>query len=233
MEELLYSTVTLKSDFNRNALHDGTGFFMQFPLADGSNAVALVTTKTILAGVDGLTILGQHPKGNEPSGDIELLTVGVAPELIVDHPSKDVDLCAVMFEPLLAQNGYKTSPLLLRPLDVALVPSDAEFKAFDAIEDILMLSGSRSLIDLETGHPLTLKGTTATGLAKNYRHRTEFLADIAVDPGALGSPVFLHNPHGYFDPRGQVYVAEPKLKLVGILTGGAYLDEEGLLVTGC
>ncbi|MBX4923977.1 hypothetical protein HJA76_30660 [Rhizobium bangladeshense] len=232
MEELLYSTTMVTSVADGFPRHDGTGFFMRFGISGGAEAVMLVTTKSATQDADALSIICSMARGSSPAGLPVPVVVGIVPESIIDHPSPHIDLCAVVVEPTLKQYADHGTPIFMRPLDAKLIPSAKEFKAFDAVEDLIMLSGSRSIFDPRTGRPIVLKGITVTGMATDYRHRPEFLADIATFPGSCGAPVFLSNRHGYFDPRRQKFVAEPRLKLVGVLTGGAYVTVDNELIVG-
>ncbi|MER8863441.1 serine protease [Mesorhizobium sp. M0751] len=230
-EQLLYSTVKLTSSSNGVPSSTGTGFFMSFPFDGGRNVIVLITNKHVLNGATAVTAVCHVAEGDTPSGRFLPCTIANRPEFVVHHPAADVDLCALIFGPILNQAYEAGTSLFFRSIDPSLIPEPQDWEFFDAIEDVTMIGCPRGISDEVNNLPIVRRGITASALSKKYNGKEEFMVDMACFPGSSGSPIFLYDRNGYFDRKQNSYMlGASRLKLVGILYSGPLVTNDGRLV---
>jgi hypothetical protein len=232
-EQLLYSTVKLTSSNIGVSASTGTGFFMGFPLEGGGNVIVLMTNKHVVEGATEVTAICHIAEGDAPSGRFVPCTIANEPQFVIPHPAEDVDLCALIFGPILNQAHEAGTPLFFRSLDPSLIPTEEDWEFFDAIEDVTMIGCPRGISDEANNLPIVRRGITASALSKKYNGKDEFMVDMACFPGSSGSPIFLYDRNGYFDRKQNSYMlGASRLKLVGVLYAGPLVTNDGRLVLG-
>lgn len=232
-EKLLYSTVKLSSSNNGVPVSTGTAFFMRFELENDRHVVVLVTNKHVLAGATEISAICHIAENNLPSGRFVPCSIANEPDLVVNHPSADVDLCALFFGPIIHQANEAGTHLFFAPLDPTLIPLEEDWEFFDAIEEVTMIGCPRGISDEVNNLPIVRRGITASALSKRYNGRDEFMVDMACFPGSSGSPIFLFDRNGYFDRRENSYIiGSSRIKLVGVLYAGPLVTNAGQLILG-
>lgn len=232
-ERLLYSTVKLTSSNNGVPISTGTGFFMAFPFNGDQTVIVIMTNKHVVKGATEVTAVCHIADGGSPSGRFVSCTVENQPQFIIHHPAVDVDLCAIIFGPILTRAHEAGTHLFFCPLDLFLIPIEDDWNFFDAIEDVTMIGCPRGISDEANNLPIVRRGITASSLSKKYNGKDEFMVDMACFPGSSGSPIFLYDRHGYLDRKKKSYmIGESRLKLVGILYAGPLVTNDGRLVLG-
>lgn len=228
-EQLAHSTVRLKSTLANGDVSTGTGFFYQFAKTGDQSVPAIVTNRHVVAGgVRGRFVLTLRGPQGEP-----LLGQPLTAELVnfelqwVGHPDPDIDLCAMPIAPLLHLAESHGRSAFHISLDGSLVPTDAEMKELDLIEDITMVGYPTGLWDKVNNLPIFRRGSTATHPAVDWNGKPEFLIDAACFPGSSGSPVFLFNRAGYTDKQGNTRLGAVRLKLLGVLHAGPQYLADG------
>lgn len=204
---------------------------MRFPLEGDQGVVVLITNKHVLEGATEVTALCHIAEGDAPSGRFLPCTVANEHQLVIPHPSADIDLCAVVLGPILNQEYEKGTTLFFRNLDPSLIPADEDWQFFDAIEDVTMVGCPRGISDEANNLPIVRRGITASALSKKYNGKEEFMVDMACFPGSSGSPIFLYDRNGYFDRKSNAFhIGATRLMLVGILYSGPQVTNDGELI---
>jgi hypothetical protein len=206
---------------------------MNFPLNNNQSAIAIITNKHVVEGATEVTAVCHIADKSFPSGKFIPCTVSTAAPYVVFHPDKDVDLCALMFGPILHQANETGTPLFFRHLDPSLIPTNEEWEYFDAIEDVTMIGCPRGISDEANNLPIVRRGITASALSKRYNGKDEFMVDMACFPGSSGSPIFLYDRNGYHDRKTNSYlVGASRIKLIGILYAGPLVTNDGRIILG-
>lgn len=84
-----------------------------------------------------------------------------------------------------------------------------------------MIGYPNGIWDATNNLPVIRKGTTATHANIPWNAKQEFLTDIASFPGSSGSPVFIANIGGYTDNKGNTYMGDHRIYLLGVHYAGA------------
>jgi hypothetical protein len=231
-EQLLYSTVRIEAVLAGKTMSFGTGFY--YRTAVGANHVqTLVTNKHVIRGADSVRIWCHIAKGEtaEPSGEVVHINISLAAGGVVMHPEPDVDLCCISMAGFNDFSRLTGKRVFSITLESSLIPSDDEWKAFDALEEVVMIGCPNGLYDQSNGLPIFRRGITASHPSFHYNDRQELVIDAACFPGSSGSPVLLFNQMGYFDKATNSHqLGGIRVKLLGVLYAGPTIDSEGRIV---
>lgn len=231
-EQVIYSTVKLTAFKNGLAFGNGTGFFYHFAKTGTKHYPTIVTNKHVISGADTIRatchIANQNPG---PSGKFINLDIPIHQLSVVNHPSPDVDLCALTIAPLLTEAFQKGTPVFYVCLDSALIPQTEDWQYYDAIENVTMIGCPNGISDEANNIPIVRRGITASSLTRNYNNKSEFVVDMACFPGSSGSPVFVLDQNGYQDRKTNQYMfGAGRINLVGILYAGPLITNTGTIV---
>tara|TARA_E500000318_G_scaffold35261_1_gene34489 strand:+ start:342 stop:620 length:279 start_codon:yes stop_codon:yes gene_type:complete len=80
---------------------------MSFPLEDERQVIALITNKHVVEDASEVTAICHLAKGDAPSGQFVSCTIPTTSDFVFNHKAKDVDLCALLFGPILHQAEEK------------------------------------------------------------------------------------------------------------------------------
>lgn len=230
-ERLLYSTVKLTASKAGQPISTGTGFFMHFAAQGQTIFPAIVTNKHVVNGADQITAVCHFAENDRPSGKFVACNVLIAPGCFINHPSPDVDLCAIPIGDIINQANNAGTPLFLQCVDHSIIPDDDDWQYFDAIEEVTMIGCPNGISDEVNNLPIVRRGITATSLTNRYNGKDEFMVDMACFPGSSGSPVFLYDRNGFLDRKTNSYkIGAQRIKFVGILYGGPQITNSGNLI---
>ncbi|MGK9336086.1 S1 family peptidase [Sinorhizobium meliloti] len=229
-EQLLYSTVRLTSRKDGQAVAYGTGFFFRFLLPKGEVS-AIITNKHVVDGASEIRAVCHLMSGEEPTGKFINCDITLAAFSLVNHPSPEVDLCAIIFSEIENRAREAGTPIFLKSLTKDLIPREADWQFFDAIEDVTMIGCPRGIYDAANNFPIVRRGITASALSVKYEGRNEFMVDMACFHGSSGSPIFLYDRNGYLDRKERTYrMGATRVQLVGILYGGPTVQNDGRII---
>jgi len=230
-EQLNYSTVRIECEYNNGKNGTGTGFFFQFlkDESSGSNIPVVITNKHVIKdSTRGRLIMTKADSNFEPLDTQHFQVFFDNFETFWEnHPSEDVDLCAMPIAPFLKEAENRGERLFYIPLDKSLLPTAKQLSDFSALEDILMVGYPDGIWDSFNNKPILRKGVTATHPNFDYCGKKEIMIDVACFPGSSGSPVFIFNEGGYTDKRGTTYMGAIRVILLGILYAGPQHTAEG------
>lgn len=233
-DKILYTTVKVSTFSGVDSIGSGTGFFWRTRIDGDKEIISLVTNRHVLAGADRIKVTCHISAGalvQKPSGAFTKLEVVLVERDTIYHPDPNVDLLAIPFVSMLQTAREQGVPVHYVALQADTLPPAHAWAEFDSIEDVIMVGCPRGIFDEANNMPIARRGITATALGKRYEGRDEFLVDMACFPGSSGSPVFLHNQHGFFSRADNRYqIGHERFYFVGILYAGPTFTHEGEIV---
>lgn len=222
MEQLTHSTVKIVTTLHDGRLSSGTGFYMNLLNKEGECIPVIITNKHVIKDAKLGAFHVTLADGNDlpEQGKHHKFTIENFEKSCILHPNPSVDLAAYPIGPLLHKANHMGGKLFYVPLLTSLIPSDAERKEFSSMEDVVMIGYPSGIWDEVNNMPVIRKGITATHANTFWNGKPEFLTDIASFPGSSGSPVFLANIGGYSDKKGNTFVGQSRIRLIGIHYAG-------------
>lgn len=227
--QLLYATVMMVATLANGETSTGTAFFYQFKIDAQRSVPMLVTNKHVVSGAKSIKFLVHEAVIDKETGkkgpsttSFELTVPG---GLFIEHPG-DVDLCAMLFEPLRRQASQQGKEIFSVVLTEELIPSDEKLREMSALEDVVMVGYPIGLSDLANNFPIIRKGITASHPSIDFNGKPMAVVDIASFPGSSGSPVLILNQGSYSVASGGLVIGSRAL-LLGILFAGPVLKTDG------
>lgn len=230
-EELIFTTVRIETTDPAGRVGCGTGFFFQFAKTSTQFVPAIVSNRHVFAGADSAVFhLSLKAKDGSPViGTFGTVAVDGLAKGVVYHPDPSVDLAILPCGDLLSILKAQGRDPFLKGFALADIPSPAELDDLSAVEPVLMVGYPIGLWDSVNNRPIVRRGTTATHPAVNFNGQPQFLIDCACWPGSSGSPVVLYHDFASADRQGNINLAGPKMKLLGVLFAGPVFDAAGKL----
>lgn len=217
-ELLTHTTTRLEGKLPDGKVSVGTGFFYAFKI-DGKDIPVIITNKHVIEDCNELIFTINELDENNQRSNTQHITTGFAKDALTNyvilHPDEDVDLCVIMFGPILNRlDKAEGKKYYLRWIDASLIPDENEWQSFSSLEEITMIGYPNGIWDKVNNLPVARRGITATHPKINYDGRSEFLIDTAVFPGSSGSPIYLFNQGSYATDKG--ITMGTRIKLLGI-----------------
>jgi hypothetical protein len=233
-EKLLFSTVRIAVQLSSGEEATGTGFFFNF-LVDEITIPAIITNNHVVAGaVTGsfqLHELDQTIEEPQPSGDFFTVGFDDFENLWIPHPDNNVDLCAMLFQPLLPREAEKQGKSIFNcAIGNSSILSKADLEELSAVEEVLMIGYPNGLWDEVNNLPLIRRGTTATHPAVDFQGRSTTVIDAACFPGSSGSPVLIVNEGGMYSTKSGTFTGYTRVVLLGVLFSGPLITMPGEIV---
>ncbi len=230
-DQLFYSTVRLTAFKDEEVIGYGTGFFWQTILDDGGQVTTIISNKHVMADADCI-IASLHlaTEAGGPSGKTMDFGITLKEFVPVSHPDPEIDLMTISMGAVNQICHKDGTPLFFIPLNANLIPSEAEWKNLDFIEEVIMLGCPNGIFDEVNNLPIARRGITASPLPTySYNGRSEFLVDMACFEGSSGSPIFTMRS-GHFGRRPGAHKRPEGFYFVGILYAGPTITGEGEIV---
>lgn len=215
-EQLIHSTIKINSIQSDGSECSGTGFFFNFEI-DGKRIPAIITNKHVVRESKKLLLSFSLVKNNEILiGQTQKVCLTDPASFIVNHPNKDVDLCAILIGAIL--NFEFENQLLFSYFSIENIITDADFgkRSLSNIEEITLIGYPDGLFDEYNNLPIVRRGITATSIKYDFDNKKEFLIDSAIFPGSSGSPVIIFNQGAYSHHNGIQF--GNRLYLIGIVS---------------
>lgn len=233
-EKLLFSTVRIAFQLSSGEQGTGTGFFFNFLVDEQTHIPAIITNKHVVAGaVTGSFQLHELDKTIEepqPSGDFFTVDLDDFENRWIPHPDNNVDLCAMLFQPLRSEAEIQGKSIFNCALDNSSILSKADLEELSAVEEVLMIGYPNGLWDEVNNLPLIRRGTTATHPAVDFKGRSTNVIDAACFPGSSGSPVLIVN-EGMFNTKSGTFAGYTRVWLLGVLFSGPFITAQGKIVS--
>ena len=216
-ESLIHTTIKIISIQLDGSHCSGTGFFFNFEI-EGKTMPTIITNKHVVKDSKELLLLFSLTKNEKTqTGNTQIVHLTDPNTFIINHPDKDVDLCAIFCDVIL--NSDFGNRLLLKCFCAENIVSDEYIEnSISNIEDITLIGYPDGLYDAYNNLPVVRRGITATSIKYDYNNKKEFLIDSAVFPGSSGSPVLIFN-QGAYGHRDGLQIGN-RLFLIGILSSG-------------
>jgi hypothetical protein len=221
-EQILFSTVRIESHTDEGISY-GTGFIFNIR----HDIPVIITNKHVVVNSKGCSLYFHETIDRQTPSD-NSINLRIACKWI-DHPDKEVDLCASFVAPFLnhaATNLNKQA--FFKGVDDSIIWSDDKLSdELKAVENILMFGYPNALMDSKNNLPLVRSGITASHPAVNFEGKSIGVIDAACFSGSSGSPIFLINEGSYQAKNGSFNVGANRVILLGVLFGGPTMDSQG------
>lgn len=229
-EQLLLMTVRIEVIRASGEKGQGTGFFFAVPRGGGMLTPFVITNKHVVKdaqqGIFQVHEAETRGSSTLASGETTAVILDNFEGRWIQHPSPDVDLCAMPFAPIDADMQKEGKRPLVAYAEPQHVPSDEVLQELMAVEEVLMVGYPFGLWDSINNLPLVRRGITASHPAIDHRGRAEGVIDAACFPGSSGSPIFIHNQGSYAARDGALVVGH-RLILLGALFAGPRVARDG------
>lgn len=221
-EKLMYNTVRISTSCG-----SGTGSFFNFKIDDKYIPVIITNKHVVNFNPQETTTFKVHTiddNGN-PDGNIDIQMRANW----IFHENKDICFCYInpLMESIEKKYGKK---LFYYTNEESMIPTQEKLEALTALEELVMVGYPIGLWDIRNNFPIFRKGHTACHPAIDFNEDGIGLIDMACFPGSSGSPIFIFNDGGYRDKKGNTFLGQSRLILLGYLFAGPTYNANGELI---
>lgn len=227
LEQLCFCTTRIETEDSVGNKSFGTGFFFDLRVDDKIMPL-LITNKHVVEGSEkGMFRMTRSNEEGQPTyvDHTQIICQKNFEQEWIPHPDPNVDLCVFPIGPLV--NNEEIGDNLFYKALRDLIPTQADLKSLDAIEEIVMIGYPTGLWDSVNNMPIVRRGITATPVYLNYEGKREFVIDAACFPGSSGSPVLVCDVGGFRDKGGTLNWGRSRIMFLGILYAGPMLTITG------
>jgi hypothetical protein len=214
LDLLSKSTIKIHCDNNTS----GTGFFFNFDIGAGNHVPTIITNRHVMENVNNIKLtfsLNDYFSSSQRIVEKHEINYTNVQQQVVYHSDPEVDLCAIKIVPIIQFQFDSKKEFQITHLDMRNIPSDEELENLRFVEDIVMVGYPNGLSDVKNNLPIFRRGSTATHPGVDFEGKPECIIDMTVTPGSSGSPVFIHNPNGFMDKKGNINMSE-RLIFLGV-----------------
>jgi len=220
-EQMMYNTVRLETTSGC-----GTGSYFNFKIGEHTVPV-IITNKHVINYKEQekvkFLVHTKDDNGN-PSGNVRI----EYDAHWTFHKEKDICFCYAnpLFEEI-KRRYYKEVFYIAN--DESLIPNKEKLNELSALEELVMIGYPIGLWDEVNNYPIFRKGFTACHPAIDFNQNGIGLIDMACFPGSSGSPIYILNEGGYRDKKGNTYLGQSRIVLIGYLFAGPCYSASGSL----
>ncbi|HAT3992546.1 TPA: trypsin-like peptidase domain-containing protein [Elizabethkingia anophelis] len=209
-------TVRLSVTLNDGKTTTGTGFLFMYEKKDPSSQLStryffIITNKHVVENGINLHFRVKN-RENSTQENIDMLNIQ---SFIVQHPERNVDLCAINISQIfqiLTDNNKNLDWQFLEENNVLNTNLVEEIKS---VENIFMIGYPDGLMDEVNNRPLIRTGITSTSSIIRYNGEKLFIVDLPCFPGSSGSPIFIsEGPR--ITKEGSLIAGVPFFALIGV-----------------
>jgi hypothetical protein len=140
LDQLPHTTSRIETFTPAGSLSIGTGFFFNFEVPGKGTMVTLITNKHVVRGANRARIYVSRSNGQQALfGQFNAWNIDGFDQIVVEHPSPDVDLAAFPVGGILSEMNEAGTPAHYRTFGLEHIPNDEDISTFTAIENILMI----------------------------------------------------------------------------------------------
>ncbi len=210
----LTTTFIINHNFSRSGRNKtGTGFFFNFKIGE-KTFPAIITNKHVVAGPDSISFeikTGDQRNYHSLRSKRIKLDRNFINQRIINHPTKEVDLCAIFIGDINIENI--TGTLCNVFFDESNIIPESVIPNIEALSSIFMAGHPNSFVDSKHGLPVIRSGSIASPMSVDWNSEPIFVTDLETVGGSSGSPVYLHD-ESYSD--GTSFVFGTRFFLAGI-----------------
>lgn len=218
MDKVVHTTVLLSSQIDHNSVQFGTGFIFSFLKGTKKIFPAIVTNKHVINGMrDCQFELTARNADWTPKLSSHLpVTIPSVTQRSIGHPDPAIDLAIIpIWDVINTLEAEKDKPFFVT-IDASILPDANTMSALTPLEEVITAGYPGGVRDTVNNLPVLHRGVTATPAYLDFMGQKQFLIDIAMWPGASGSPVLLYNEGTLFNPRGNNVSFGERLILLGV-----------------
>jgi len=219
LEQLMKCVVRIQAK-TPHGVSTGTGFLYKATRADGAFTPVFLTNKHVIENANEASItfsILNHDYSE--TGSLKTITVNNLQELIINHPQKDVDLCAMPADAFFDQLFSEGHPAPVISMTPEILASREFMDSLLPLEEVTMIGYPNGIWDHYNNGAIARKGYIATLPEHDYHGKKQFVVDMACFNGSSGSPVFLAN-FGEFATRDGSFISGTRVRLLGVLYAG-------------
>lgn len=221
-EKMMYNTVRIETPTGC-----GTGSYFNFDIGDIMVPVIITNKHVVNNNNLELTKFSVHVKdvNGNPGENIQ---VGYCTTWIF-HKDKDICYCYAnpLFEDIYRRFGKEVYYIANSE---EIIYGKKKLEELSALEELVMVGYPIGLWDSRNNFPIFRKGYTACHPAIDFNEDGIGLVDMACFPGSSGSPIYILNEGGYKDKKGNTYLGQSRVILLGYLFSGPQYDVNGEIV---
>jgi len=215
LDQLAKSTIKIICDNGTS----GTGFFFQFSIGDESYVPTIITNRHVLENVNSVELvfsLNDYFESSQRVVEKKIIDYVDVQGQLIYHSDPNIDLCALKISPIVQYQMENNVRFQQVNLNMENVPTDQELEDLKFVEDIVMVGYPNGLSDNLNNLPIFRQGSTASHPGVDFEGRPECIVDMTITPGSSGSPVFIYNPNGYTDKKGNMNLGNSRIIFLGI-----------------
>lgn len=221
-EQMMFNTIRISTNTGC-----GTGSYFNFKIGDYVIPTILTNKHVINNNTNELTTFEVHMKDStgNPCGNLKV-TYNTK---WIFHNNKDICFCYAnpLFEQIKRVQGKEVYYIAN---DESLIYSQQKLEELSALEELVMVGYPIGLWDSRNNYPIFRKGYTSSHPAIDFNEDGIGLIDMACLPGSSGSPIYILNEGGYKDKKGNTYLGQSRIILIGFLFSGPQYTAEGDIV---
>ena len=222
-EQMMYNTIRIVASDGSC----GTGSYFNFNV-NGHIVPVVITNKHVVNyNRNETTTFFVHTKNNigEPDGNIQITYT----TKWIFHDTLDICYCYV--NPLFEEIKQKLKKeVFYIANDESLIYNSEKLNELSALEELVMVGYPIGLWDQVNNYPIFRKGFTANHPAIDFNDKGIGVVDMACFPGSSGSPIYILNEGSYTDKKGNTYLGQSRLILIGYLFAGPQYSASGELI---
>lgn len=212
-EQLLFTTLRIKSTDTAGRTSIGTGFLLKRPVGEDQYKIYLVSNKHVLSEADKVELTFTRTKNGEPDiGNTITFPITDIKANVTGHPDPTVDIAVIACTGLFLM---LPNQLYFKAVDYDMLASFTE-PELSVAENVSFVGYPDDRYDAVNNLPLMRQGMIASHPKYDYNGHPYFIIDAQVFPGSSGSPVYIDLTYENMK-NGQIVIGKRDIKLLGIV----------------
>lgn len=212
-EQLLFTTLRIKTINAAGEASIGTGFLLNRPVGEDQVKMYLVSNKHILSEAETIEITFTKMKNGKPDiGNTVSFPITNIKASVHGHPDSTVDIAILECTGLFLMYPEQ---LYFKFVDYGMLASFNE-PELSVAENVYFVGYPDDRYDAVNNLPLVRQGLIASHPRYDYNGHPYFIIDAQVFPGSSGSPVYIDLTYENIK-NGHIVLGSKNIKLLGIV----------------